>query len=184
MEESSLTTSLRLRARRRYERSRLQQSLLDTVPALLLASAMLLVHFRLANVLLATGVVVGSVLCRWLGHPVQWGVGPGLFLAWIPLALPNIPAWLGSCCLAGSCSNWCSLACGASGTVVGLLLARTHVGQKHPPLSWAVSTSIVSAASAAGCRCVGTTTILVFLVSLAVAQAAGAMTCRRRVKTA
>jgi hypothetical protein len=162
-----------------YERARWRQSLVDALPGLLLAGVIAALHPRPANWLIAGGLVAASVLFRWIGRRVGQGLGPGIFVAWVPLLLPVALRWVNDCCAEGRCQLWCSVACGTSGLITGLWLARIHARLGHHPLAWLVSASVVVGASIAGCHCVGLWTTVAFVASLVVSGASGVAIYRR-----
>ncbi len=154
-------------AARAYERNRLVQSLLDSLPAFLLAGAILLINFRLLNIVIAALVIISSVSFRWIGKRLGKSVGPAVFLGWVPLMLPLIPMWFeDGCCSVDRCTTLCSYACGASGVIVGFWLARIHMKTGNGLASWLVSGGVVTASSVAGCACVGASTTVAFVVAL------------------
>jgi hypothetical protein len=168
----------------RYERARLKQSLVDALPALLLAAMIVTVQWRLTNQLVAAGLVVAGVACRWIGRRVGAGFGPGLLVAWVPLLLPTATEWLVGCDAMGSCTATCSAACAAGGLVAGVWLARLHARLGHHLVAWLVSAAIVGSASVAGCPCVGISTTLSFFATLAMAGAWGRVWFRARAAAA
>ncbi len=168
---------LRTRARRAYERGRLQRALL---PAALILPAASLAFLQCAQPLpsVACSVALGVLVAAMLYRGQDWGRGAraGLAAGLAPFLLPPAVEALGSPALCDLLPWFCA----AGGAVAGLVLAsRRNVRPANPPAYWVTAALVTLLAGAVGCWIAG----VAGLMGLAAGLAAGAVPLLYPVRT-
>ena len=174
---------LERRARRGYERSRVQRALLGVLPVALLAGVLfcLGVHPH-PHVMLAVGAgvfVLGAGLL-WYGRDPARAVLPGLAAGFLPLCLALCTRHLGHMCTDAECIAMCLPACAAGGVLAGGVVSWYGALRARSAWFW-VSASVVALLTAAvGATCAGYRGVLAVVAGYALSLAGGLVFLRLR----
>jgi len=149
---------LERRARRGYERSRVQRALLGVLPIALLAGVLLClgVHPH-PYVMLAVGAgvfVLGAALL-WYGRDPARAVLPGLAAGFLPLCLALCTRHLGHLCTDAECIAMCLPACAAGGVLAGGVVSWYGALRARTAWFWVCASGMALLTAAVGATCAG-----------------------------
>jgi len=117
--------ALLARARRAYERGRLQSALSRSallVPVV--AWSWTWCRYPVLAVVCGTALVALAVAFRWRGQAWARGVGPGLAAGLPPLVLPFLMREASQVCVDEMCCSLCLIGCVGGGLAAGVFLGR------------------------------------------------------------
>ena len=130
---------------------------------------------------------VGGVLsilavgCSFRGQAYGRAVGPGLVAGAIPLVLPWIVRFGGNCCIDGTCSSTCMVACVCGGLFAGVIVGIGAAGQARSPVPFALAASALSGvAGMLGCLHMGVGGVAGMLAALLASTAPVMVVARAR----
>jgi len=160
MNDNEATKTLRSRARRAYEWSRLQRALIHATPAL---AFLILLSFEGATpvrLALAVALYVSAVFALMVGQGAEEAVLPSLVYGVVPFAIVRLAESSGHVCMGGACMSWCLPACIAGGLAGGALVGLRGARAKDKLGYHLTSTTLVFLVGAMGCQCAGNAGLL------------------------
>jgi len=167
---------LERRARRGYERSRVQRALLGVLPVALLAGVLLClgVHPQ-PRVMLAFGAgvcVLGAALL-WYGREPARAVLPGLAAGFLPLCLALCTRHWGHLCTDAECIAMCLPACAMGGILAGVVVSGYGALRARTAWFWVSASSLAVLTAAVGATCAGYRGVLAVVAGYALGLAGG-----------
>jgi hypothetical protein len=121
--------ALALRARRAYERGRLQAAVWRAVPLVpLVAWSLAWCRYPTLAALCGATLVALTVAFGWRGQTWGRAIAPGLLAGLPPLVLPLLMRGASEVCVGEMCCSLCLLGCVSGGIVAGLLIGRRASG--------------------------------------------------------
>lgn len=152
--------TLRTRAKRAYEWTRLKRALLHATPALSFFVLLVLEGAPPLRVALSLLLYASAVIALWLGQGAGEAVLPSLVYGVVPFAIVRLAESSGHVCLGEACVSWCLPAC-VIGGVVGGALVGLRGGRASDRMGYHLaSTTLVFLVGALGCQCAGNAGLL------------------------
>lgn len=167
---------LERRARRGYERSRLQRALLGVSPVALLAGVLFWLgvhphpHLMLA---IGGGVFVLGAALLWHGRDPARAVLPGLAAGFLPLCFALCTRQLGHLCTDAECIAMCLPACAAGGVLAGGVVSWYGALRARTFWFWFSASGVALLTAAVGATCAGYRGVLAVAAGYALGLAFG-----------
>jgi len=167
---------LERRARRGYERSRLQRALLGVVPIAVLAGVLFCLgvhpHPQLMLAISAGVFVLGAALL-WYGRDPARAVLPGLAAGFLPLCFALCTRHLGHMCTDAECIAMCLPACAAGGVLAGAVVSWYGASRARTVWFWVAASGVALLTAAVGASCAGYRGVLAVVAGYALGLAFG-----------
>jgi hypothetical protein len=175
MEPSEL--ALADRARRAYERGRLQAALWRAAPLLpLLAWTVSGCRYPALAAGCGAAVVALTVAFAWRGGTWGRAIVPGLAAGVAPLTLPLLVRSAGDVCMGSMCCSLCAVSCVAGGLLAGVLVGRRAAALSEGRGVFLVAAgSLAILAGAPSCALAGSIGLAGLLAGFAVGTAPAAV---------
>ena len=174
---------LERRARRGYERARLQRALLGVLPVALLVAVVFCLklhpHPYLMLLLGASASAFGAALL-WFGREPARAVLPGLLAGLLPLWLALCARHWDHMCTDTECMAMCLPVCAAGGVLAGLILSWYGGLRGRTVWFWVCASSMTLLTGAVGATCAGYQGVLGVAAGYGVGLAAGFVFARLR----
>jgi hypothetical protein len=174
---------LERRARRRYERARVQRALLGVLPLALLVAVILGLRLHPhPHVMLALGAsaFAGGAGLLWFGREPARAVLPGLIAGLLPLWLALCARHWGHVCTDSECVEMCLPVCAAGGVLAGLVVNWYGALRGRTVWFWVAASSMTLLTGAVGATCAGSRGVLAVVAGYAIGLAAGLVFVRLR----
>jgi hypothetical protein len=174
---------LERRARRRYERARLQRALLGVLPVALLIAVILALRLHphpQVMLVLGVGAFAGGAALLWFGREPARAVLPGLLAGLLPLWLALCARHWGHACTDAECIERCLPICAAGGVLAGLVVNAYGALRGRSVWFWVSASSMALLTGAVGATCAGYQGVLGVAAGYAVGLAAGLVFRRLR----
>lgn len=162
---------VREKMRRAYERGRVRDALMRTLPVAVIAGLACLIGERRPGELTLAGVLCGTAfLFLWRGRHLGRGVLPGLLAGAVPFAAAHLARNAGHACAGGSCYSTCVLACVGGAVIAGVVIGRFARRSEAPRLSWLAAGTVALLTGSLACACIGLTGIVGLVAGVMVAS--------------
>lgn len=167
--ESNESSALRERARRAYERGRIQRALVSAIPLVVVAviGGALARDVRVAALVGASMYVVAAV-AFWRGRGLARGVLPGVAAGVVPFVAMHAARMYGHVCGGAMCFSVCIPAAALGGLVAGALIGRFARGSTEVMRSWGSAAAFAALTGALACACSGVGGVLGLVAGLLV----------------
>ncbi len=160
----------RARARRLYELGRVRSAAWTALLVLpFVGCALFAAETPLSVAALGAALYLLAAGLFFRGQVFGAAVGLGLVAGTAPMLAPVLFRNSGYCCIGGSCSSTCLIACTVGGVAAGLVIGWVAAKRaERPGTFWVAATAVAALTGCLGCATAGLTSVFAMIAALVV----------------